>query len=228
MLHRFLLFVFLAFHIGCGDGSSLYGPSNRNAGGREGAQSASQATAGAGGAMATTTSSGQGGQSTVSSSSGGIVGSPCHYDDTPSPCSAGLFCQAPGCGEGSCQAPLPAGQGNKERKPVCGCDGITYYNSDVAKVFRESARHVDVCMPNEAEPCSNTTPCKGQHRCSLEVPGFAECIDVSNAKGNCWGLPKPCGQQAKMGVACGLNMPCLSHCALIEGQLPWHAAAWCF
>lgn len=234
MLQRFVplgLTLFLLLHLGCGNDASLYGPSNESAVGSGGTPPGSQSATGAGGAMITTSSAGQGGQGgqgMVSSSSGGVVGSPCHYDDAPSLCSEGLFCQAPGCREGSCQAPLLAGQSNQERKPVCGCDGVTYYNSNVAKVFQESVRHVDVCMPNEAQLCSNTTPCKGQRRCNLELPGLAECIDVSNAKGSCWGLPKPCGREAPMGVACGLGMPCLSYCALVKGELPWHAAAWCF
>jgi hypothetical protein len=163
----------------------------------------------------------------ASSSSGGVVGTPCHYEDDDSPCGDNLFCQAPGCAAGTCQAPLGPGQGDSQLDPACGCDGVTYYNTDVAKVFRMSLRAAGPCHNAGAVKCGNTQPCIGGRRCNRQVPGPAECIDPAKVKGTCWALPAQCPNQKAEAVACGFAKACDAHCTLISTEQPWQEAVWC-
>src|SRR5687768_8248515 len=58
------------------------------------------------------------------------AGSGCVWSVLVHPCGFGRYCQAPGCGTGTCAAVETSPK--TARAVVCGCDGLTYWNASLA------------------------------------------------------------------------------------------------
>lgn len=140
-------------------------------------------------------------------------------------CGAGKYCNAVGCKvKGQC---VPVAAGSTETSasvPVCGCDGVTYWNASVAATHGASIWKKGACTGNDALPCS-TTPavaCPATTSCNLEAKSLAECM--TPVTGTCWGLPTTCpggaivGRDAKSCTAA----TCIGECAAIKGGAPWY------
>src|SRR5690348_2485411 len=119
MRSRLFLVLGAACALGCSNDESL-NPIPASSGASM-SMSASAGTSGGGGESSTTGSGGKG--------TGGGLGSNCNYGDT---CATGYYCDAVGCGAGTCAALPGVNMVGNAGMPVCGCDGVTYWNSDVA------------------------------------------------------------------------------------------------
>ncbi|MFP6683524.1 MAG: hypothetical protein VB934_02380 [Polyangiaceae bacterium] len=179
----------------------------------------SSATGGAGGAV----SSGSGG----TGGSGGQSGNTCMWSDNSNPCPMGEYCDAPGCGQGTCKT-LGTTQ-NAAKQAVCGCDGINYWSDEIAAVHGMSVANSGVCMPQEF--CGGIAALKcpdpsSQH-CVFDVVNATGCL-TSDVPGWCWVLPTMCPSLAalKKHRRCDQEQ-CDSECDAMKSGQRYYAAANC-
>lgn len=162
-----------------------------------------------------------GGTSTGGGGTGGGSGSACQWNIND-PCGAGLYCKAPGCGMGTCEPVGSVEDGT--RMPMCGCDGVTYWNTTIA-----ASHGMAVSSPGECGPAAKLTcggfggiVCPPGASCNYEVPDKQGC-GLADAGGACWAVPKTCGG----GVGFGPNTRecnaavCKDECELIKSEVLW-------
>jgi hypothetical protein len=205
--------------------------------GGDGAQ-AGAAGPGAGGTTSVGGAPGVGGGSAgapgVGGGSGGSgpgnVGDPCTYG-AMNTCAPGLYCDALGCGAGTCAQPLPLPAQQKIFDPVCGCDGVSYFNATIGESKGAAISHAGACLPGEAIACvKGVTPCGVGIFCSAEVATIGTCPNTPNqaVPGTCWGVPLACDVAGPKGRGCvPPGQPCADTCSLIQSQNAWHADATC-
>lgn len=234
--------------VACGSGASATNPTGSAAEGSGGASSGSGG-ASAGGANAGGTNTGGvsnagGANASGMSGSGGAtgaggmagagggggggpggMGSPCTHGGAP--CDPGFYCDAVGCGTGSCQPVREVAQQTKNYAPSCGCNGVTYFNGSLAEVAGMAVSHSGVCTPQEGIACTKQNLCPSGLACNAEVANQAACVPVLQAAGFCWDVPVGCDPNGTVrGRGC-LNGICADRCSLIQGQNPWHPDATC-
>lgn len=226
-----------------GDGTTGTGGTGGNTGGTGGAS-----TAGNGGTGGETSSGGTGGTSTGgtggstggtggtstggtggtggstggSGGTGGGSGSACQWkiDD---PCGAGFYCKAAGCGMGTCE---PIGTIEQDaRMPVCGCDGVTYWNDSIAGSHGMAVSSAGECGPAATQQCGGFggLTCPAGASCNYELLNQAQC-NIADIGGTCWAVPKVCGGGIGFGPntrECGAPV-CKSECELIKSEVPWY------
>jgi len=140
-------------------------------------------------------------------------------------CPADSFCAKPSCRErvGVCQRrPLVC---SGEAAPVCGCNGVSYWNDCLRKQGASEASTPGECVTGAA-------PCGGPRAAPCPVPG-ASCAQLVErreacsdaAPGVCWVLPDRCpvpeprapGVRAPSWTPCGGPPRCLEVCEAIRG-----------
>ncbi len=214
----------------CGGDSDLFsaGPSPTTSGG--GATSTGTAggttTSGDGGTSASSSGGGQGGGSGGAGGAGMGQGAPCSW--TGPPCDEALYCQAKGCGEGTCQPILSETGQEQGLTPVCGCDGISYFNQSIAASFGMAVAHDERCTDSEGVTChKDNSPCPAGYFCSRRVAGVANCLLSPNQDGQCWAVPKTCDPEGPKDNACA-NSLCYPICELMKGENGWYHLGTCF
>ncbi len=211
----------LSVLIGCGaDGtnggggaSTTSGTGGEATGGGGGANSGGGGATGGGGSAGAGATGGSGGQ-------GGGGGNSCQWSPSANPCGNGMYCDAPGCGAGTCVA--LGTTDDPQKVAVCGCDNVSYWNEATA------AQHGMSVAGNG--PCSQPVFCGGiatlpcpmsQHYCSYALVNQQGC-NISDPGGSCWGLPKTCPQIMIGGTwrRCidGPGDPCYQECESIKLQ----------
>lgn len=250
MLRSLVLGGIAAATLSCGGeglvtGSEGAGSGASSAGGSSAAQGGSGGDPGAGGTGATGGdggSAGQGGQAVGGaggntgaggtggnggaggSASTGELGEPCTWGNGD--CIAGLYCQAAGCAAGTCQPPLNVAAQQQTYDPVCGCDGVHYFNPSIAASRSMAVAHAGVCAANEEVACDKVAaPCGGNLSCSILVSDAASCAPLT--AGVCWGAPITCGTGQPMARGCVAMGECANKCALIRSQNAWHEDVTC-
>lgn len=181
--------------------------------------------AGSGGGMGSGGMMGSGGSGGGGGSGPGGLGSPCTHGGAP--CDQGFYCDAMGCGAGTCQPVLGVAQQTKDYAPVCGCDGVTFFNVSLAKIAGMAVSHGGACSAQEGVACTKQVLCPTGLSCNAEVANQAACVPVPQAAGFCWRVPLGCDANGPVrGRGC-LNAVCADRCSLIQGQNPWHPDATC-
>jgi hypothetical protein len=156
--------------------------------------------------------------------SGGAAPLPCVADTD---CSPGWVCDKPGCQapSGLC-VPWPA-ICDPSPKPVCGCDGVTYWNDCIRL---QSPSHAQLQGPDQCR----ATACACEVGSDCHVP-YASCAHLmapgemcGHGMGACWVLPPTCAPSAdsKMWRECkppdaGPAGPCLDTCSAIATEHPY-------
>lgn len=154
---------------------------------------------------------GSGGQTTTTTTVNPNM--PCVWGDI---CGGNFYCEAPGCGAGTCKLKPPAAGLSPVPDPVCGCDGISYWAADVAASKGMSVESQGACaVPS---PCGPGVLCGAGLRCNRNVADLASCD--ANATGLCYGVPLSCPLDGPKARGC-ISGQCELKCSLIQGENPW-------
>ncbi|MDI3281699.1 hypothetical protein [Polyangium sp. 15x6] len=207
-----------------GAGTGASGGSGGSGGGSGGSGGIGGGSGGGGGSAS---GSGGGSASTSGSGGGGVgggngVGAPCNGG--ASGCDPGLYCNAPGCGAGVCAQKPPPGLQSQDPDLVCGCDGVTYWNAEIAEVLGSSVKSAGACPAAEAVTCDPETPCPGGRHCNRMVAAANACSPM--VTGVCWGMPISCSVTGAKAKGCAGGM-CFDQCSLIQSQNPWYDDGGC-
>jgi hypothetical protein len=151
----------------------------------------------------------------------------CVWSKTSNSCGAGRYCKTDSCGQGVC-APVAAVE-QQERAPVCGCDGVTYWNISVANRIGTSIKSSGECGNTV-----HTMTCGGI--ASLRCPSYASCnylvktkddCTISDVGGTCWALPALCpipavGFGPRHRACSPAGGACAEECPLIRREETWY------
>ena len=134
-----------------------------------------------------------------------------------------MYCDAPGCGPGVCAPVTAIDDGNKV--PVCGCDGVDYWNAATASDHGMAVSSSGMCPTATFCGGFGNLPCPSNaHFCAFDV-GIPSGCNISDAGGACWGMPKTCNTLGFGGQyrACFQpSGPCLYECEAIKSaQTYW-------
>jgi hypothetical protein len=142
---------------------------------------------------------------------------------TDTSCAGGHYCaKVCGLATGTCKArPAPS----SDYDPVCGCDGVTYWNLAHAVSKGQGTKATGPCPLIDASKCSLSTACPGGATCVLAVTSEGDCTS-STRSGQCWQIPATttcAGAPSAVGAArtCGSG-GCMSLCEAVKsGETLW-------
>jgi hypothetical protein len=150
---------------------------------------------------------------------------PCTPGDATT-CAPDEYCKVVACaGAGACakrsQEPSPAYDAQ------CGCDGITYWNAELAAQQGINVAAAGPCL-DTAKKCTGKKQC-GEGRCNLEEPSKAQC-NLLPPVGTCWQLPAKCPTDAEKGGGGGRRCAgnsCRSYCSSIHEERAFYKVTSC-
>jgi hypothetical protein len=165
------------------------------------------------------------------------TGDPCMSNDD---CSPSSYCARRDCGEmhGHCRVrPVVC---DDALAPVCGCDGVTYWNEclreftgatasasggDCGQLGLPSAMCDSFQTPPQqdggaAQPPKNTCPIADAYCARLSFDkGTCSGGPMHPVDGHCWVLPPKCpADDGRKWLACMFGPPCVSTCDAIRSQ----------
>jgi hypothetical protein len=147
-------------------------------------------------------------------------GKPCLTKDD---CEPGWRCEKQGCDAevGACE-PQPVLECPSEPNPVCGCDGVTYWNDCIRRLF------IDAQVDSIGECRATACTCEVGADCGVPYASCSHLLanDVcGHGMGACWVLPpicRPAPPGSKKWRQClGPDMPlgpCVDTCPAIASQ----------
>ncbi|MFO0759053.1 MAG: hypothetical protein U0359_21355 [Byssovorax sp.] len=176
-------------------------------------------TTGTGGSTGTGGATGTGGSTTTTTGGGGSGGGggACAWSLDQNPCGAGMYCDAPGCGNGTCK-PIPNTESGM-KDPVCGCDGLSYWSASVAGKHGMSYAQLGACGVSKTCGGFANLKCPAGVSCNYLLPDAASCKGA-DLSGTCWVMPAVCEPGIGFGPttrACG-EQNCTDACTLIKQE----------
>jgi hypothetical protein len=110
------------------------------------------------------------------------------------------------------------------KDPVCGCDGVNYWNATTAANYGMSfGRQGECALPVGCSIMPETKCPTDAHFCGHIVDSFEDCFDTSSTlTGVCWGMPKNCAPVVIGGTfrpcSNGILEPCVDECTAIKAK----------
>ncbi len=172
-------------------------------------------------------------------------GAPAVRCTSSSECGGGMFCERTRCDEvaGTC-TPFPISCSGDEQ-PVCGCDGVSYFNDCLRRIAGVAASTPEECKANGLG-CSPTKACPADAVCSQLAGGKAASGDPCRPgpqEGRCWVLPPTCppasradrwdecvppaGTEPPTGAPPPLGLQCVDTCTAIRAGRRFSRAREC-
>lgn len=154
-------------------------------------------------------------------------------------CPAGSFCDRDSCSApaGTCR-PFPVACPD-DWIPVCGCDGVTYFNECLQRAAGASQSNEGECEAGAAE-CHSASDCPTGASCALLVGTDPRQCGSPSLIGHCWAVPTNCPEASRAGPdrwepCIGPPMPgdmppppiCVDTCTAIKAGLPHHRELRC-
>ena len=144
-------------------------------------------------------------------------------------CNPIAFCAKSSCDdpEGQCQQrPIVC---DDQPMPVCGCDGVNYWNDCMRRRGGVAASNAGECTTHFAL-CGGVkgTACPAQGAfCAKLLPSAVPCSSAMS--GVCWVLPPQCPQDDAGAVwaSCGFHRACLDTCSAIRTETPFRSPSSC-
>jgi hypothetical protein len=148
-----------------------------------------------------------------------------------SECPLGHYCSYAGCAVMGVCKPLVPSPG-PYFDPVCGCNGVTFWNAQHAWVTSSAIAHEGPCEAGERKTCTGPgTACGGfaDSMCVVQVGEYSEC-GASPLYGGCWRMPTG---NACAGSPAGVGPPmlpcsgstCRSQCEAIKAKASFYPAS---
>ncbi|MEB2324265.1 MAG: hypothetical protein OZ921_17255, partial [Sorangiineae bacterium] len=208
---------------GTGGAGGIGGTGGAGGSGGTGGAGGTGGTGGAGGTGGTGGSGGTGGGTTLSCQDNGD-------------CKTGQFCSRAACrvAQGSCEdRPVKC---DPNEQPVCGCDGVTYWNDCLRKLHGVTASSPGACRsggPVNIATCGGMVPraCPQGATCVHRLKDKQEC-SAADLPGVCWVMPAVCPVSTLDGQMrpCAGPSPtrqCLSLCEAIKAGGAFYEDATC-
>jgi len=138
-------------------------------------------------------------------------------------CRVGEYCRRTTCEitSGTC-APYTV---TTAYAPVCGCDGVTYWNKSYAFTTDGVIKYAGRCNAMDAKACLGSACETPDSLCVHEIPNSTGCITTTDA-GVCFRLPPDhsCGTTPGGSVAT-CDGKCLTYCSAVRNKVHFYQKA---
>ena len=129
----------------------------------------------------------------------------------------GTYCDKPSCDStsGTCELYPPTAH-NDQEKPVCGCDGLTYFDHCLRQASSIASETPGPC-PGFTCGGPSKTPCTTPGAYCAQLGGMGHCSP--DAEGSCWVLPAQCPppvQGGNLWDSCLPGKHCVDTCDAIK------------
>lgn len=227
MRSSLLLVGLLVSVVGCSSGdqfASASGGSGGNGGSATGGSGGGSAGSGAGGSATGGSGTGGGSAGKGTGGGGGVTALDAGSSDSGvvsgcgNGCPAGQYCK--GCGSaGVCVSASSANPG-----PVCGCDGVTYWDASLASHLRVTVRQGGPCSRNDGNTttCNVGNPCPKGTWCNHARDHATAVCNLIPGGDTCWAVPDNCPDQPTGKSCAATNTACSKACDLIKSEQDWY------
>lgn len=189
--------------------------------GSGGAAGSAANTAGTSGTFAGGEAAGTGGGGSGGGDGGGMI---CGSN---ADCPQGWFCEKASCNDPTGSCDLRPSRPKLDYEPVCGCDGVTYWNDVTRREAGMTLLQADQCSTT-ARPCNEGSECgRDFFSCARLVSRGEQCAPSS--EGACWLLPRDCPdprsdpevwQECRPPIQGVPPPPCVDTCRAIRSEHP--------
>ncbi len=142
-------------------------------------------------------------------------------------CDVAEYCEMPDCGGAVGVCRVPPILCNAEASPVCGCDGVTYFNDCWRQKLRVPAKTADDACLVDAQRCGAgaAAPCPAGAFCaklftSTAGAGIFSLGGFSELPGSCWVVPPDCGPELGGDRWVSSAEDCTDLCSAVRSEVP--------
>ena len=144
-------------------------------------------------------------------------------------CAASEYCAASSCAAIGVCTPRPIA--SSDFAPVCGCDGVTYWNASYASSLGKTTGATGACTGAGVKACGGFagTRCPTGDDCIEDRTHFGTC-SVADGGGACWAIPSSatCGVGLGGYRQCtGTAGRCTDYCSAVKSKTAFMKDATC-